>query len=1387
MGLLKQKIAKAIANRKLLSDSGFDQNSKSLEYSNHLLKNSQSYQHKAGNDITKYYCRVLFNFISSYFTLPSANFSLNSTRKMKLRNCLIQDLKEIAQSQNKYSQTELPKARNKALGSLKEFLSFFSYRNAEMTEFTVKLKRIEESNDLDELRNSICPQIVKCIKQNGDKCFTGNSIDDSISILKRRMIERGRNSSQQLVSLFEKMFSSLEEFYGDVLRTYTMNTTLNKKVNQYLANESWMELDNLLPYVVCLFKAFIYLRHKKPEIYQHSESMTLYRGTVLDEFELKSFDTNSCKTFSWNCCTSTSKSVTIAEKFMYFQTDIQRKKYPVLFCIEVSLPDYASKLDSFQWIDVQEYSIVPEEQEIILSPGSVFELQEVSTDYKTKTTTIRLKLLKELRSLAYQGFIMQGALHSEILTDRKVKMFCLDDKELDEVVKVIAGNKLIEEVEYNLCTFDHNSLKQMCKTFSTMDSIKKIKFVSCSFKDQGTKLKINETSGNIRDLKSKQLEIYETNEFYKIFGCEMTGSDKNWESLGELGIIFTHPMSKEINNLNSHGLCHFPQLMSLNLNFSQCSKITNKGLESLSYQVLQNCIQLRSLDLNFSECTEITDKGLSSLCESGLQDLIQLTSLNLNFSWCSKITDKGLETLALQGLDYLKHLTSLNLNFSWCQLIKNEGVKELWSQGIKNLSQLLSIVFNFEGLDIITDDGLKIINSEELDHISQLISLNLSFSKCKQITDNGVSNLCSERLQHLQNLTSLNLNFKGCLEISEKGINYLCLQGLRYLSQLTTLSLNFSDCFQMTDKEINQLCVQGFQSHPQLTSLSLNFSECSEISDEALQVLCSKGLQHLTHLRSLSLDFSWCLDITDIGMKHLCQEELHHLNKLKSLSLIFRYCEQITDEGMNYLWKKGLQHFTQLESLDLNFGGISEITENVLQTLSSKVLPCLLQLTSLNLNFQECSQITDKSVKGLTPPKINFLKNLKHLNLDFDNCPKLLNSNNLEIKSYRQILNAKAPLKLFSRKILDTPGPSLDKQSPEMSSNGDSVDHNFKGIDYIESLSELVYNHDNLTEFPPNFSSKESIFSESESAQNILRSRIENLDFLQNVELEDHEFRNQDSLEVQHLNSSTSSENDSSENRLIVNQSGTLLGSQRLKSMDKLTSLKFNFDQNHEITDIEVNKLAQGLKHLGQLKCLSLSFSGCRKITDQEVKYLAMQGLKNLKKLTSLNLDFSQCERITNKGIKNLASQGLKNLTQLVSLKLTFKELSSITDEGLKDLCSQGLCQLSQLKSLGLNFERWGGITDEGVKSLCSKGISHLNQLTALELNFALCWRITDDAVNNIISHGLKYVYGLQTVMFNLEGCPNISNFTRLGLIRVLRCFGFDVFSSEPEAWRFGC
>lgn len=930
-------------------------------------------------------------------------FKQRRVRRVGLSSDLVEETKTLEENKDarkmRFFGAENPKTINRAFGDLKHFLNFFQNRNPEIKVFSETIQQIEASQDFDKLTNVVLPVLAESLVT---ECFKEANTEDDQNKLEGL-----------LVSFYQKPYTSWRQFYGDILTAYTMDTFLYRNLNRYLRDENWIELDCLLPYAVCLCRAF-----NCTEISSSSEissckltgdagsnNLILYRGARFDEASLSFYNCETTPNFSWNSVTSTSADQKIAEKFT--QDKWNDKKTAVLFKIEV--PRRQENLQNSSLLDIKEYSDFIEEKEIVLPPGSIFELKKCSASQTG--VEIHLKLVDNVISIQHQGQIMYGAMQADNVTGVLSKITCVKDRELMDAIRHKKGNRLIEELELAYCRFDTDALESLNDTLLKMPRLSKLVLLHLSSKENTHLKAIVDT---LREKEMKTLEITERG------------------SKDEQLIPF------------AQGIGHLSSLTSLTLNFERCIQITNTGLHSLSSEGLSGLSSLTTLALNFERCNQITDAGLYNLSSSGLTRLPLLTALTLGFEFCKQITDTALHSLSSVGLSSLPSLTVLSLNFGWCKKITDTGLHSLSSVGLNSLPLLTALSLNFEGCYEITDTGLHSLSSG-LSSLSSLTALTLNFEWCKQITDTGLHSLSSAGISSLSLLTALNLNFGGCYEITDTGLHSLSSVGISSLSLMTALTLNFGECDEITDTGLHSLISSGLSGlsllnnltlhfNPQLTKALIEFQKKTKVvkpclvmsfsssegnetqtysytrnsrsdwieqkdvelenkdvhysvyTDENLNGLCSSDFSSSSSPIAVNLDFKDRNKIKDSELHSLSPVDLGKLSLQTSLALKFVDCRHITDTGLDSLCSSGLGSWSSLTCLTLNFGRCDKITDTGLYSLSFAGLSSLSSLIALTLDFERCNQITDTGLYDLSSVGLSSLSSLTSLNLNFGGC-----------------------------------------------------------------------------------------------------------------------------------------------------------------------------------------------------------------------------------------------------------------------------------------------------------------------------------------------------------------------------------------------------------------
>ncbi len=272
---------------------------------------------------------------------------------MKKEESTIQN--ERANSEKLESSSDKPKTGNNAFENISAFLEFFENRRPEIKELSNKFKEMEDRLKRDssepfddEIRLKVLEHL-----NNMSPDFQPNPSSQNTPVPGPDQTEKQEEASQKIkksfdsffwnikikrkndyVILFKKPFQSLKEFYERILLVYTMVGLLKFKINEYLRNENWGQLDYLLVYTYCLFKAFQWgptgleesFAKLKSNANKDNNILTLYRGVYFDQ-ETIDFYSGQTKEFSWNGVTSTSLDESQARHYLRNKNSVKK---PVL-------------------------------------------------------------------------------------------------------------------------------------------------------------------------------------------------------------------------------------------------------------------------------------------------------------------------------------------------------------------------------------------------------------------------------------------------------------------------------------------------------------------------------------------------------------------------------------------------------------------------------------------------------------------------------------------------------------------------------------------------------------------------------------------------------------------------------------------------------------------------------------------------------------------------------------------------------------------------------------------------------------------------------------------------------------------------------------------------
>ena len=846
------------------------------------------------------------------------------------------------------------KTINPAFGNVQHFLSYIMQRTIESYSLYQKLKDLTHSSKQEEYQG-IVKEVISCVQKAAQARAKIIKLRVSSSSEFDFMLE-----ADCIVDELSKNSGSLKDFLLAILRVYTMESFLCYWINELLRNENWEELNVLTPYLVCLAYTFKHedyvMKYDPNQSFRalfgliNTNKLLLYRGAALTEEHLAYYDLLKIKYFSWNGVTSTSLLKEPAQGFIKLSLEIaklqEEPKIGVLFTIE---SDFTSSSDCEGMIDVSSNSKVPEEKEVILAPGTVFELLSVQRG-RGGIANIRLKVTKKFNE-QNESLMLLGALQERVIFKNKAIFDDLTKGEMIKALQLLEGHQMITKLEIKNCLIDSHLMELITKMRLT------------------TKIKLEDI-----EMKANKIKVDRLNQLWYYF------SDENLDMICEHNSIFLtkdqieKPEPKEAN-WNLQKLClgeramdkiyQVNQLKNLFHIFKAENKIVKIDLACCSYAyekiILKDIMMLiaklwsclESLSLKFVVWESKGDDVLERL-KYTMSRLACLNYLSLNFSDCSSISNKGLSSLG-DTIRVLKSLQHLSLHFSDCSNISNEGLSIL-GEAIEVRKSLRYLSLHFSNCSSISNKGLSSL-SDAIKLPTSLQYLSLNFYGCSSISNEGLNSL-SDAIKVLTSLQQLSLDFSGCSSISNEGLSSL-QDSIKLLKSLQHLSLHFSDCFNLSNEGLSSL-QDAIKAFTLLQCLSLCFSRCSSISNDALSSL-RDAIKTLTSLQQLSLDYN-CSSISNQGLSSL-RDAIKGLTSLQQLSLNFHGCSSISNEGLISLLD-AITILTSLRRLSLDFSRCSSISKEGLIILSDAIKE-LLSLQSLSLNFLQCPSLSDEVLSSL--------------------------------------------------------------------------------------------------------------------------------------------------------------------------------------------------------------------------------------------------------------------------------------------------------------------------------------------------------------------------------------------------------------------------------------
>lgn len=585
------------------------------------------------------------------------------------------------------------KTMNHAFGNIHHFLNHIIHRTQQSYKLYFKLSNLTLSTKKHKYQE-IFDEVVACIQKGAET---------RAKILKIRSASGWQDNlkfeAECIAAELVRKSDTLKGFLKAILRVYTMETFLYSWINELLRNENWKELNILTPFLVCL--AYVFKSQEfliKRSLYKtftglmgfsSNNELTLYRGAALLEEHFVQYDLKKIQHFSWNGITSTSLSEEQAKEFVAYSLDVAQQwkeaKRGVMFIISA---DFNLAKDCEGIIDVSSISKYPHEKEVILSPGSVFELLNIK-EGKDGIWNIYLKLIRSFddkdRVVPLLGDLQKTIIHGDAAIFNSLSR--------DQLIKasvLFTGNQRITKLLITSCVMDVHIIKILGDMWRSTN-IKPKDIVLKGNKIHVASLILLHYHFGIEDLYqvcwkntiichvderericwvvvSLRLRQQVLEKLSKIKQC--TSLIKEAEAEAQTEVINLHEMILDLKSTSGILECiHIrPEISSV------------KDHEELLYlrHEVEDLAFVQHLTLNFSQDHNIMNKVLISFMKS-IVIFNSLQHLRLNFSSCLDLSQEIRESI-IDGCRALASLEDLSVSLSSHSDIFREKIEEIQSQ-----------------------------------------------------------------------------------------------------------------------------------------------------------------------------------------------------------------------------------------------------------------------------------------------------------------------------------------------------------------------------------------------------------------------------------------------------------------------------------------------------------------------------------------------------------------------------------------------------------------------------------------------------------------------------------------------------------------------------------
>jgi len=178
-------------------------------------------------------------------------------------------------------------------------------------------------------------------------------------------------SSNEYKKEIEKI-TDCKSFYEQIVRIYTMEGYLYKKMNHFLRNMNKSAFENIKYYYTCLLSSFEYFKENN-KLNNNNEDIIVYRVSKFSDEEQIAYEAkdnrNIIRIFKEFLSTSMDKKTT--EYFL--NTDDENIKQ---FLWEITIPKDIIKNEPYNFSDISKYSKF-NEQEILIRSGAIIQINQI--------------------------------------------------------------------------------------------------------------------------------------------------------------------------------------------------------------------------------------------------------------------------------------------------------------------------------------------------------------------------------------------------------------------------------------------------------------------------------------------------------------------------------------------------------------------------------------------------------------------------------------------------------------------------------------------------------------------------------------------------------------------------------------------------------------------------------------------------------------------------------------------------------------------------------------------------------------------------------------------------------------------------------------------------